>query len=489
MNDAWQSDDATWLKERKQQWKVLKKFLLKHDSEMRSVIKQSEQFYLYGTVEGEMRIASILRFWFHPDHSEQNWSAMLEMLNEGEKCTLHAMFISELRSLPWNEAVPFMGGDEARLLRLLASARNVSHMSYLGTWEHEIKAWFFDAAYYPNTEVGYPCYPYNPIPSFMDDWFKSIASLPIDDPEELKRKLTDDRIDDIKWLFCRTHFFIEPRGLSSEGSRYAQFCSDFCEKLSQITLPDCLQAVYEEATAIGNEPYSCECEITYDEDDRWELDEWFLLTRIFHSKQRIKQLLPQVVTSFFERQLCSEPFIMDQTQKIDISSYLNETLAKTLDYQAGEVIPAYRYRITTTRTYTNFDPVSVNYDVIELYLNEHLELNDVTPILFLLPRPNRDFIPNNGSFRLNHQWVQRVIEHQLGGKLLTYADYTSEYCELYLTEELRDTGNYFDSKIKPFNNNELMLDSEEQDFPLLTESLIPDYSEYCERDLGDSNVS
>ncbi|WP_159084084.1 hypothetical protein [Saccharobesus litoralis] len=116
---AWKTDDKRWVKERKAQWRILKKKLLQLTGiEGGYPIKSLEKYFLTGKFElsgvenpimGNVFNGGVfIEFWLHPDHSEENFDRIIE--NYKQACLEENVSFLGRQIGQWRYFLSMMGG-------------------------------------------------------------------------------------------------------------------------------------------------------------------------------------------------------------------------------------------------------------------------------------------------------------------------------------------------------------------------------------------
>ncbi|MCP3887542.1 MAG: hypothetical protein GY702_01555 [Desulfobulbaceae bacterium] len=116
--ENWQPQNKEWMKKRKQLWKTIKKNLQDSYLVNRDDIKICEKYFLTGEKVDIVYgiVPELLKCWFHPDHSDENWWRILTEGGRGR----------DYESARWQVAhevthfahdFGWMGGLEDRVIR------------------------------------------------------------------------------------------------------------------------------------------------------------------------------------------------------------------------------------------------------------------------------------------------------------------------------------------------------------------------------------
>ena len=128
---AWHSDDANWLKQRKQQWKKLSAMLKKEKTLLPKDIRYFKNYFLTGELhqeEDEFKYPhtsnDVIIMMFHPDQSEANLLAIYNAYHNNKPNIYSGKFF--IRSIGGADfgAEGVLGGNEALYCKILFGTTN-----------------------------------------------------------------------------------------------------------------------------------------------------------------------------------------------------------------------------------------------------------------------------------------------------------------------------------------------------------------------------
>lgn len=184
---SWRPEDKKWLKQRKEQWRPIKKVLQQAKSVEREYIKPLQEYFLTGEEPDFSKYLDYpflymhFKLWFHPGQSEENWQRIIEQTDKRRFELSRSMFFNDAGSV-YNFATEYgyMGGLEERVFKIFhpetAPAPDKDMSWYFNRWCRDLGQWLFNAGANPYFIKQY----------YLEYMFNSLSLL---DPEEMKSTL------------------------------------------------------------------------------------------------------------------------------------------------------------------------------------------------------------------------------------------------------------------------------------------------------------